>query len=265
MAIDYSIGHGCLPKQELTTEGIIERLKGEDRARKIIAMFRENGDDRAPDQMGFEFTRSTPEGQEETRVIVVQDLLDQAEDLKPLEHHCIGCPANVNGRAFGCMGFIQYPISSAAEEWMMDRLPVPDDTLVWLLLRQGVEEFNYDGSSVQPLRAASDIYFESQQVIDRKLGEFTVTSNQLFEMMFGVGNINPNHAALILLFLGAISRELEADEIMSITPAPSDANQKHPFILKPEKSDDNTIAEIKAFLYALYRAWSLDVGLKLDV
>ena len=43
--------------------------------------------------MGFEFTRSTPEGVEENRVIVVQDLLDAAEELRPLEHHCLGCPA----------------------------------------------------------------------------------------------------------------------------------------------------------------------------
>jgi hypothetical protein len=265
MAIDYVIQYDCLPRQELTTDGIIERLKSEERARTIIDMFRRNGDDRPPSEMGFEFTRSTPEGQEETRLIIVQDLLDKAAQLQPLAHHCQSCPANRAGKPYGCVGFIQYPISQAAEKWMMDRLPVPDETLVWLLLRQGVKEFQYDGTSVQPLRDADNIYFEESQVFNRRLGEFDIDSNQLFEMIFAVGNINPNHAALLLLFMHAIPRDLEASTIMNIAPAPPDLEQHHPFLLKPDPEDDDSISELKAFFYALYLAWKLDVYLILDV
>jgi hypothetical protein len=143
MAIDYVIDLNCIPKEELTTDGIIERLKEEERANTIIALFRQNGDQRPPSEMGFEFTRSTPEGEEERRVIVVQDLLDRAAELQPLAHHCAGCgcPANRAGRPFGCIGFIQYPVTSESETWMLDRLPVPDEPLVWLLLKQGSRNF----------------------------------------------------------------------------------------------------------------------------
>jgi hypothetical protein len=265
MAIDYVINYECEPKRELTTEGIIERLKGEERARAIIALFRRNGDDRPPSQMGFEFTRSTPEGDEEKRVIVVQDLLDAAADLRPLEPLCAGCPANRRDQPFGCISFIQYPISAAAERWMLDRLPVPDDTLIWLLLKQGIQEFQYDGSSVRPLRAANDIYFEDSHADLRRLGEFTLDANQLFEMLFAVGPIGPNHAALLMLFLGAIRRDLEAHEIMHISPAPDDADSVYPFLIRPEPGDDTTIEEIKGFLHALYTGWKLNVKVLLDV
>jgi len=265
MAIDYTIGYDCVPKQTLTAEGIMERLKGAERARAIIKLFRENGDDRPPSKMGFEFSRMTPEGEEENTVIVVQDLLDEAAELEPLAHHCTGCPANRTGTPFGCIGFIQYPISRDAERWMLNRLPVPDDTLVWLLLKQGVQEFKYDGASVKPLRAADDTYFEERMVFQRKLGEFSIDSNQLFEMIFAVGNIQPNHGALLLLFLHAITRELEADDLMHITPAPADAAEKMPFLLSVEEDEDITIAELKDFLHALYIAWKLDVPLTLDV
>lgn len=264
MAIDYIIDLDCTPKRELTTGGILERLKGEERAHSIIALFRKNGDERPPSEMGFEFTRSTPDGNEETRVIIVQDLLDAAAQLKPLEHHCQGCPANLTGKRFGCVNFIQYPITLAAESWLLDRLPVPDEPLVWLLLKQGVAEFQYDGHSVRPLRAADNIYFEEARVFVRKLGEFTVDSNQLFEMIFAVGNINPNHAALLLLFLHAIDRDLEAQEIMTITPAPPDAETRYPFIIRVDDNDDRTIAEFKLFLEALYTAWTLNVHLIVD-
>ena len=87
MAIDYVIDYGCEPKRKLTTEGIVERIKSRERAHTIIKIYRENGDARPPSEMGFEFTRSTPEGEEETELIVVQDILDQANELKPLEPH----------------------------------------------------------------------------------------------------------------------------------------------------------------------------------
>ncbi|MEQ8672005.1 MAG: hypothetical protein RLP44_00540 [Aggregatilineales bacterium] len=265
MAIDYIIGYDCIPKQTLTPEGILERLKGEQRALKIIDLFRKNGDDRPPSQMGFEFTRNTPEGVEETQVIVVQELLDEAAELHPLEAHCLGCPANRTGERFGCMGFIEYPISRQAESWLLDRLPVPDEPLIWLLLKQGVQEFQYDGGTVKRLRADSDAYFEERMVLSRRLGEFSIDANQLFEMIFAVGNIQPNHAALLLLFMGAINRDLEADTIMHITPPPPDVNTRFPFILTDEDGDDKTILELKAFFRAMYMAWSLNVPLKLDV
>lgn len=264
MAIDYIIDYDCAPKQALTSEGIIERLKGEWRAQRIIALFRQNGDDRPPSEMGFEFTRSTPDGQEETQIVIVQNLLDAAAELKPFESACAGCPANRTGKPFGCVGSIDYPVSGAAEAWLLDRMPVPDDALVWLLLKQGVEEFKYDGASIEPLRAASDVYFEDSQPARRFLGEFELNANQVFEMMFSVGAINPNHAAILLLFTGAVPRELEAEDFRKLRPAPADADRRFPLLLTDSDSDDESIRQFKAFLKSLYIAWRLDVAVRVD-
>src|SRR5215204_1403660 len=123
MAIDYVIDYDCEPKRTLTTDGILERIKGRERAAMIIKLFRENGDDRPPSEMGFEFTRRAAEGEEDTQLIVVQHILDEVEDLKPLEPYCRGCPANRAGRPFGCMSFVQYPISGKGEAWLLNQLP----------------------------------------------------------------------------------------------------------------------------------------------
>ncbi|HRF94714.1 MAG TPA: hypothetical protein PLZ51_05965, partial [Aggregatilineales bacterium] len=265
MAIDHIINYDCVPKRTLSTEGILERVKGEQRANTIIGLFRKNGDDRPPSQMGFEFTRSTPDGEEETIVVVVQDLLDAAQDLITVEHHCQNCPANRTKKRFGCMGFIQYPITAQAERWLIERLPVPDEPLIWLLLRQGIKEFDYDGETIRPLRDNEGIYFENPFVIQRKLGEFAIESNQLFEMIFSVGSVTPNHGALLLLFLNAIPREVEADDIMHIVPATPEKIAKYPFLYKPDSADDVTIRELKELLHSLYIAWTLDVKMILDV
>ena len=101
--------------------------------------------------------------------------------------------------------------------------------------------------------------------MQRRLGEFSIDANQLFEMIFSVGNIQPNHGALLLLFLNAIERDLEADAIMKITPAPPDVDTLYPFLMQPTDRDDESILQIKSFLYALYTAWKLNVSLVLDV
>jgi hypothetical protein len=264
MAIDFVIDLDCPAKQQLTTEGIVERLKGLERAQEIIGLFRRNGDNRPPSEMGFEFSRSTPEGEDERRVIVVQELLDAGEALNTVAHHCQGCPANRTGGRFGCVGFVQYPLSGEGEQWMLDRLPVPDDTLVWLLLRQGVKEFKYDGSTIQPLREVTDAYFVLDKPQTRRLGEFSMDANQVFEMMFAVGAVLPNHAATLLLFLHAIRRDLEADEIMNIGTATADTEARYPFRITPHDDDDQTIAELKDFLHALHIAWRLRVRLLVD-
>ncbi|MCX9078357.1 MAG: hypothetical protein OIN84_10315, partial [Candidatus Methanoperedens sp.] len=222
-----------------------------------------NGDNRPPSQMGFEFTRSTLDGQEETQVIVVQDMLDAAAELDPLAHHCQGCPANAQGKPFGCMGYIEYPISQQGERWLLNQLPTPEEPLVWLLLRQGIEEFGYDGSSIQKMRGEDLPYFEDSGVLARLLGEFQITANQIFEMTFGVGHIQPSHAGVLLLFFKTIARDLEADAIMNISQASGDVPPS--FLLEIEDGDDKTVAQIKMFLYALYIAWTLNVPLLLDV
>lgn len=265
MAIDYVIDTNCIPKQTLTTEGIMERLKGKERAETIIRMYRQAGDQRPPSEMGYEFTRSTPAGQSETETIVVQDVLDLVDQLKPLEKHCTGCPANRTGSPFGCMGFVQYPISGAAEAWLLNQLPAPNEPLIWLLLKQGVDNFQYDGQTIAALRQQSDTYFEDRLAARRILGEFDLDANQVFEMIFAVGDISPNHAGILLLFFNAIERsEIQADEIMRIAPAAPDLVAKYPFLHQIMPADDPTTRDLKHFFHALYLAWSLNVLLKVD-
>lgn len=265
MAIDYMIDYDCLPRRSLGIEGIIERLKGRERADIIIGLFRRNGDNRSPKEMGFEMVRTAADGSEERQIIIVQHLLDAADELKPYEQHCVGCPANLHGRPFGCIGHISFPISGEAELWLLDQLPGPDEPLTWLLLRRGIEDFKYDGSAVRPLRAAGTTHFADQRAPMRALGEFAVSADQVFEMTFLLGNIQPNHGGVLLLFFHAIRRDLEAHQIMQIGQMPLAERAQFPFLPKLQQNDDQTTSELKQFLHALYTAWRLDVPLLLDV
>ncbi|MBK8027346.1 MAG: hypothetical protein IPK19_39620 [Chloroflexi bacterium] len=267
MAIDTVIGYSCIPKQTLNSEGILERLKARDRARTVIELYREGGDERHPSLMEFEFTRINSEGDEEHRIVNVQEMLNHGAELDPLAHHCAGCPANVSGHPFGCFGVIQYPISARAERWLLDRLPGIDEPLIWLLLRQGVQDLGYNGDLIGPLRQQKD-YFEEKRLPGRDLVEFVISGDQVFEMLFLVGAIQPAHAGMLLLFFNAIPRAIEADHIVHILNRDLTAEQiaaEFPFQLHAADDDDITIYELKLFFKALHTAWTLNVVVGLDV
>lgn len=272
MAIDYIIEFDCVPKRALTADGILERLKERARAEEIIQWFRAAGDTREPTQMGFEFSHSRPGDAGDKQLIVVQDLLDHASVLDDYAEHCALCPANRSGQPYGCMGFVQYPITARAETWLLERLPVPDEPLVWLLLRQGIQKLGYDGASVKALREADGgvdagerRYFELPIAPERRLGELRVSGDQALEMIFGVGErIIPNHAGILLLFVGAINRDLEAEEIQGISSFDGKIRGRFAFEMIVDAGADDCLQELLAFFQALYVAWTLNVSLYVD-
>lgn len=264
MGIDYVIDWNCEPKAVLSTPGILNRLKARDRAEAIIKLYRDGGDNRPPSDMGFELVRRTPDGEEETQIVIVQTLLDDIAPLDALAHHCEGCPANAARKPFGCFGSIAYPLSRAAELWLLEQLPVTEDVLPWLLLKQTLEDSPGLGNDAAPARDESNIIFETGDVFARRLGEITMTSNQTFEMLFLVGAILPTYAAMLLLFFGVIDRDLEVADIQQLTPAPEDWQVRFPFIMLAHDDDDDTRSALKRFFGYVYTAYGLHVTLSID-
>lgn len=264
MAVDYIIDYQCIPKQKLGAGGILERIKGRARAEAVIATYREQGDTRPASEIGFEFTQSTPEGDQETKLLIAQDILDAAEDLTPLEDFCYGCAANNTGQPFGCMAQIEYPLSEQGENWLLSRLPDNQEPLTWLLLQKTMAHVGKHSATIQAMRASGRLFAATTPPI-RRIEEFKASGDQLFEMLFLTGHIRPSYAAMLLVFLGAIHRDLDPDELMHLSDSPEDALTRHPFLLKREPDDDRTVTQIKRFLRALWLAWGLNVSLLLDV
>ena len=272
MAIDYIIDFDCKPKQALGADGILERLKERERAQEVIEWFRAAGDKRPPNQMGFEFSQSVAGATAGKQLIVVQDLLNHAADLDAYATECRNCPANPKGADYGCIGFIQYPVTAIAETWLLEQLPVPDEPLVWLLLKQGIQKLGYDGSSLRALREADspdDInqraYFELPVAPQRRLGEIRVSSDQALEMIFGVGDyIIPNHAGILLLFFNAIERDLEAEVIQDISSFDSSVRDSVAFNMTVPAAADACVRQFIAFFHALHTAWIHNVPLYVD-
>src|SRR5260221_7379594 len=177
MAIDYVIDLPCIPKETLTTPGIMMRLRGRQPANAIQKLYRDHGDTRAPSEMGFDMVRRLPDGTEETQVIVVQDMLNEVADLEPLAHHCTGCPANRTQQPFGCFGYINYPISRAAELWLLKQLPSPDEPLIFLLLSRTMRDFAFKNEQIAAMRDRPGVFFQTAERFAKNLEDAQISTD----------------------------------------------------------------------------------------
>ncbi|NJL94413.1 MAG: hypothetical protein HC915_12165 [Anaerolineae bacterium] len=216
--------------------------------------------------MGGEIMRRAANGEEFTETVRVSDLRTLHSELAPYRDYCAGCPANRTSQPFGCVGHINYPLSQAAEIWLLSQLPSPEEPLPFLLLTKA-EEFGNTGATALALRQNNPgIIFGSAQPFARQYPEMDISSDQLFELFFLLGSPIPlKRMVMLLLYSGAIDRNLEADALLALTPAPPDARQRYPFRLLPSLADDRSVLDLKGFLYALYLAWTLNREMLLDV
>jgi hypothetical protein len=214
MGIEYIVDLGCPPKDALSVERIVALIKGQNQASAIIQMARNAGDKRPPEQLSFTRRVMRPEGPVEEK-ISVGALLDQAQQLQPHVRHCEGCNANLLGRAFGCYGSVSYPISTRAEEWLMSLLPDDLKGPAGHLLRSSVTDLKYNGGMFLTMRT-QEVFFESRTPIKRKWGSWlsgwTLTSDQLLQMLFGLGNLQPSHCKMMSIILGLIQTGKESQQ-----------------------------------------------------
>ena len=162
-----------------------------------------------------------PEGPVEQKVSV-GTLLKQVEELDVHAHHCQGCKANLPGRPFGCYGSVSYPISAKAEEWLMSLLPSDLKSPAGYMLRSAVTDLKYTGGMFLEMRP-KDMFFESPTPVKRKWGSWlsawTLSSDQLLQMLFGLGNLQPSHCKMMSVILGMIETGKPFD---SPAPPPTD-------------------------------------------
>jgi hypothetical protein len=209
MGIDYVVDLDCQPKKTLSTNKIIALVKGQNQAAVIIEAARSRGDQRPIEQLSFTRMVMRPEGPTEQEVSVGA-LLKQSEELREHEHSCQGCKANLPNQPFGCYGSVSYPLSIRAEEWLMSLLPKELKSAAGHLLYRAVKDFKYDGGMFLDMRPQA-IFFESRTPLKRKWGSFlsswTLTSDQLLQMLFGLGNLQPSHCKTMSVILGMIPTE----------------------------------------------------------
>ncbi|HWO17678.1 MAG TPA: hypothetical protein VNO30_02845 [Kofleriaceae bacterium] len=261
MAIDYVLAMGCEPQRQLG----IDRLMGLHRtrilARTALASAREEGDQRPPGEIEVQLTLRKPDG-DSARGVRLQDLFDEAAPLDAVAGHCATCPAGLD-REFACHRRIRYPIAEHVEEWLMARLPRKLDCTAGTLLKRGLDEFGWDGAPVGRLRAHGTTFFESRAPYGVRWaaegGALEVSSDQLFQMMFLVGDLAPTHSLMLALFCGVVPHDISLQDLKDRAGR---ARALEAADVPPHP--DTAIEQLAAFLRMLALAARLEVSIVVD-
>jgi hypothetical protein len=274
MAVDWVLHYSCPPKEALGggdplagTERLLDCIKAGNRAAAIADIARRAGDDPRGKPIVVQVRRA--DGEVEERETSYDELMSEAQELRPHEAACRGCPANVLGRPFGCVGAINYPIRRAAEEWLAGRLQ-PASAVGGKLFLAAVRDFGYTGEPLRQFRAGG--LFEADRPVRKvlKRGLFSsesVTSDQLFQAIFCIGEpLDPGHCLGILLWLGCLCIDgavVESPEQALALNRLGNADERRgrtSLELGGEPADGG-IEALQLLLRAMYASWVLDAPL----
>jgi hypothetical protein len=261
MAIDYLLGVRCEPHRQLGVERLVALNRTRILARSALAHMREDGDARAPGDIAIQLTMRTTDG-DSARGVTLQDLMEEARPLDAVAEYCARCPAQLP-REFACHRRIRYPIPEKVEAWLMGRLPESLACTAGALLVRGLAEFGWDGAPAAKMRAAGTTFFESRAPYGVRWqsedGVIEISSDQLFQMMFLVGNLAPTHCLMLALFCGVIPHDTSLHDLKD-----EEGRARALSAANVATEGDADIEQLAAFLRALAVAARLDVPILVD-
>jgi hypothetical protein len=261
MAIDYVLAMGCEPQKLLGVDRLVGLHRTRILARTALAHMRDDGDQRAASEIEVQLTMRKPEG-ESSRGVTLQSLLDESAPLDEVAEHCATCPAGFT-REFACHRRIRYPIAERVEAWLMARLPRTLDCTAGALLARGLSELGWDGAPAETLRNAGATYFESRAPYGVRwqdsAGTIEISSDQLFQMMFMVGELAPSHCLMLALFCGVLPHDIDIADLRD-----SEGRTRALASASVAPEEDADIEQLAAFLRTLALAARLDVSIAID-
>jgi hypothetical protein len=262
MAIDYVLAVQCEPQKVLGIERLLAMHRTRIQARAALSYMRDNGDERPPNELEVQLGVTKPEGNS-VRGVTIQDLLDEAAPLDELASHCASCPAGLGGDEFACHRRIRYPIPEHVEEWLMARLPKQLDCTAGALLSRGLDEFKWDGQPAAKLRGHGQTFFESRAPYGVRWqgddGVIEISSDQLFQMMFMVGDLSPTHSMMLALFCNVLPHDTSLQDLKD-----KDGRTRVLEAADVPAEADAYVEQLAAFLRMLALAARLEVNIVID-
>ncbi len=269
MAIDYIIDSPCIPRDTFTLLEMLQLLKDKARAEQVINLYQQRNDPRPLEEIGFEVSRFDADGHEFSQTILATDAFERVKQLDDVMAAYDACAHFKIGDFLDNFGAINYPIGNRGEIWLLEQLPGAEDPLLFLMLMRTVQEFGYTGNETRRIRDMVGTYFENADTLARRYSEMDVTTDILFEMTFLLGPLQPAHAVMLLFFYNAIPRSDVTPQQMSALwqhdLSAAEFIEQFPFLHQFSDHDEESVRDMKRFLWALYRAYTLNVPLLLDV
>jgi len=289
MAFEYLLDFGCPIKEKFGMAGFVQRVKDQARIDTFFEQCREMGKDEKEILNEKVTLIMSVGGQQKSEEVRIKDLKKRADELHAIRGHCFDCPANAHHSPFGCLGMINYPISLRGEEWIMDQYSAmanPNGSFIQLMIEDNKISGNVMATQRPTGLETEEIpssIFESVEGITRDYttatGQaITLSSDQIFEMIFGLGRwefptmlsflrefgaIDPDRASQMDVYesVRSLMRLMGQEPNDKLEDLKGDIGE---FLLEVNDEDDRTIVQFKTFLHAIYVAYKMNAMIVTD-
>ncbi len=179
------------------------------------------------------------------------------------------CPTcSLLDESMACMGVIEQPFASNAEQYLFEKLPKYHDSLPAQSLIAALKDNSIKGDGGRALREQG--FTENKRNQYRRLyGSFfrrrSVTSDQLLELLFCATPIQPSHALALLFYFDAITvdgrapmTDADGEHLADIMQYPDTRDKRTACIINIH-DDQGSVLQVKRLLRGLYAAFIQDV------
>jgi hypothetical protein len=279
VAADYFVHLACAPKLALGsgdaqrgTWVLLEMLKAGRHAAALQQHAKQQG--QSPAGLSVTVGSAGPGASGVEKSFTYEELVSQNSRLETHASACVGCPASF-GHPFGCYSIVPYPISRAAEEWLMN-LVQPTSMVGGFLCSNAMKDLAYTGEPIQKMRTAG--LLESSTPVTKVvegswLSKKNINSNQILQGMLAIGEpIDPSHCMSVLLWLGLL--KLDGKSLFGGSDAPlvgtildlktpEERRLRTAFEVGAPR-DDHSTASLQSLLKAFYLAFVLGVPILME-
>ena len=272
MGADYVIRYDCELNRRLGAGGLSRLVKLRWQIDAAVAEERRRGNSSPTEELMLRTLVRRPTGPtvEEQRI---SELLPLLTPLEGADGPCASCPANANDRSYGCIGYVRYPMASASEAWLMNRLPRSPRSFASFSLIRTLRRHPETGSRAAAMRRDPEgRFFEERAPITATIeshdGVVTVTSDQCFDILFGSPNLPPAAIRSLAVYFGFISDDLAPAAVQQITTNPERfAQEVGPAIAAIEAelpALPQATLEVARYLLAFVRAGLANATMSVD-
>jgi len=273
MPIAYSVDLDCVPRQELGSARLASAVQSFYLAHRIEETYRAAGEaDRSDSEKTFTERARQTGGTEDRTTRSLAELKTESAPLAALSSHCADCAASLSGQSFGCVQSIAFPIPRDVERWLLDQTG-PPESATGQLLRVSVQQMGLGTAGlIADWRKAGFIEAPYALRTEHANDPQPITGDAMFHAMFMSGDLSGTQLFSLLLFTRAIEPADGGDTddlLRRVTEFQLSGGEgslpEFRFCLAPEPGDAPGLIEMKTFLLAAFRAFSMSLGLKLHV
>jgi hypothetical protein len=231
MSVSWYVDFPCPVRARFSSEQMGHMEVSRNRANLVLEVMRKGP--QASSGVPEDDWTFTVNDQSGAKTVRIGDLLSHSKPLDDLRHFCVSCIANLRDTSFGCGSGIRYPISAAAEHWLISLVPSDISSPRGTLFAQALDDFAADVSDIDSTRQ-SGIFFESTApstwTWNKGAKRPTGSSSQIVKLLLFVGTLDSNHARLMAFFLGYLDESFNPTDHEIDTNADQSIIELHTFL-----------------------------------